>query len=206
MEGTHQIKTPHKLFNEHKHLATATLYKMLGQPHNVARSKSLEYDDLLQYSRLGLWQACLKYDKQNSSFQSFAINHMRWSIQNGLNRNSNIFKINPNNTPDEKDVFKIIDMDSSPHGDSGSDMLLSEMISSDEDIEKKTLDKFIALDLLSDLSKREKEIILLKSKDNNDAEVAKLLGLSRQYVNRRVKNIHNKMKSRKEELYEHCRY
>src|SRR5699024_5859000 len=79
-----ELELARELYDKHTHLIERTLYALLGQPHSVAHSKSMEYEDLLQYARMGLWEACISYDSSKSQFETYTINHIRWSVQMGL--------------------------------------------------------------------------------------------------------------------------
>lgn len=192
----HQDHLPQKLFEQYHHLAPATLYKLLGQPHNVARSKSLEYDDLLQYAQLGLWQACLKHNKEESSFESYAINHIRWSVKDGLNRDSSTFKFNPNNVPDKEEQYNLVGIDTPP-GD--TDTPLSELIESDFNTEGQVINDLSSKELLNLLNEREVEMIELKSQDHTNIEIAHYFNVSPQAVGRTIRNIHKKLEDYREE-------
>lgn len=190
-------QSPHELFDEHKHLPTVTLYKMLGQPHNVARSKQLEYSDLLQYANLGLWKACLNYDSKMSKFKSYAVNNMRWEIKNGLNRDSNIFKLNPNDKPDDEDIYNLVGFDNQINA--STHLTFEEIVESNHSVEKEIMDKLATENLLLLLSNREAEILLLKSKDKTNVEIAEKFDVTPQAIGNTIRKIQKKLKGYKEE-------
>lgn len=196
-------KTAEKLFSQYQHLAPATLYRLFGQPHNVAQSKSMEYDDLLQYAHEGLWKACVSYDGKRSNFETYAINNIRWAVLDGANRESSIFRFNPNNKPNDEDVYNLIGYDSpiETNSDSNSSLTVSETVASEEDTEKTCLHRIHIKELLKKLDSRENEILIHKAKDLKNKDIAEKLNLSPQAISKILINIRKKMTKMKEEMY-----
>lgn len=196
----HQEYSPNKLFITYQHLAPNTLYRMLGQPYSVARSKSMEYNDLLQYANEGLWKACITYDSEQSSFESHAINHIRWSIKDGLNREGSLIKYNINNLPNEEDQYNLVGYDNPISESEGEDYILfSDITPNNCNVEKDVFNKIASDELLQLLSKREKEIIKLKSEDKTDKEIAKMYGVTYQAINSALSRIKRKLSHKKED-------
>lgn len=192
MENSNQIQSPEQLFHEHQHLATATLYRTLGQPHAVAQSKSTEYEDLLQVTYIGLWKACTTYNPSKGKFQSHAINHMKWTLLPALNNDFNTFKYASNNIPEEEYQLASIDAQIGIGDDSRN---MHESIAADDmGTESAILYKFEAEEAMQSLTERQREIVKFKSMGWNDVDIGEQLGISKQAVNQGYNNIIKKMK------------
>lgn len=193
-----------ELFNKNEHLAELTLYRLLGQPHNVARSKSMEYNDLLQCAYEGLWRACITYDENQSNFETYAINHIRWSLKDGTNR-EDLIKYNVNNPPDKEDRFILVGYDTPVLNvsDSGDEPLTHSEVVADIniDIEQSVIEKSVSDRLLAKLNERERQIVLHKADGRTDKEISELFNVTQQAINRTLHNIRDKMNNEKEEIF-----
>ena len=86
----------------------------------------------------------------------------------------------------------------------GNELLLSDILGTDDDITSKSLENEVDMELLkiaiSKLDKREKFIMQLRfgidgdGKEKTQKEVADMLGISQSYISRLEKKIMNKMK------------
>ncbi|WP_165769083.1 sigma-70 family RNA polymerase sigma factor [Virgibacillus profundi] len=192
MENSNQ--SPEQLFHDHQHLATATLYRTLGQPHNVAKSKLIEYEDLLQVTYIGLWKACTTYSPSKGKFKSHAINHMKWTLLPALNNDFNTFKYASNNTPEEEYELASMDAEIGLNGDSSRTMHESIAAEVIDDIESTIIHKSEVEEAMGLLNERQREIVELKSMGWYDADIGKQLGISKQAVNQGYNNIIKKMR------------
>lgn len=191
--------SPITLYNKYQHLVKNTLYRLLGQPHQVALSNRLEIQDLIQYGNMGLWRACTTYDKKQSSFESHAINHIRWSIMNGLNR-SGLIKYDVNNMPSDDNKFDLISFDSPITNNSDDDLNYYDITPDSYDINKDTYNRLLLNEILPKLSERERKIVVLKSQDKTDREIAEQFGVTPQAINKTIKNIQKRFQNIKEEV------
>lgn len=191
--------SPITLYNKYQHLVKNTLYRLLGQPHQVALSNRLEIQDLIQYGNMGLWRACTTYDKKQSSFKSHAINHIRWSIMNGLNR-SGLIKYDVNNMPSDDNKFDLISFDSPITNNSDDDLNYYDITPDSYDINKDTYNRLLLNEILPKLSERERKIVVLKSQDKTDREIAEQFGVTPQAINKTIKNIQKRFQNIKEEV------
>lgn len=189
-----QNKTPRKLFDEYKHLAPTTLKKTLYNPHELAKKYTIEYDDLLQYAYTGLWTACVNYNNTKSSFQTFAINNIRWSVLSGLNRECSLIKYDVNNPPSDEDTYQVISIDATIEQEDGNEIDRHETIPDDENIEEKAINKLISDELLQTLTDREKKIIHMKFLDMTETEIADQLNVTKQAINKAYHNIQKKVR------------
>lgn len=163
----------------------------------MARKHSIEYEDLLQYALTGLWIACTSHNSSKSSFETHAINNIRWSVFDGLNRDCSTIKYDVNNLPPKEDMYLIDSIDTSIRGEEGEDMSQHETIPTDEDVEERVLNRLRSIESLQALSNREKIIIHMKSMEATDKEIALKLGVSQQAINRTFNNIQKRMRERK---------
>src|SRR5699024_3160653 len=130
-------------------------------PHKVALSKSLEYDDLLQYAHIGLWKACTTYKNNKSNFETHAINNIRWSVMDGLNRETELIKYDANNMPEDEDRYKLIGYDTPAKQDDYNSMNVSETVTDDYSLEDEIINKSTVKYLLDLLTEREKKYFFL---------------------------------------------
>lgn len=201
MNNTHENKQhhPNELFFDHQHLSKATLYKLLGQPHQVALSKNLEFDDLLQYAYVGLWKACTTYKPSKSKFESHAINHIRWAVKNGLNRESSTFKFNPNNQPTKEESFKLIDINSPITESDDNSLTFADTIESELKTDETTLRNLSVEELTSILTNKEKQIIHYRLMEYTYAEIGVKFGVTQQAINKNINKIIKKVNHRKDD-------
>lgn len=191
--------SPENLFNKHQHLAEVTLYRVLQNPKSVALSKSIEHEDLLQYAYMGLWKACLNYDSSKSKFQTHAIHNIRWGVMNGINRETSMIKYNTNNPPPEKDKYFINSIESSVQDQDGEAISQHELIPSDEDTEKKALDKALISELMQKLPQRDRKVIHMRFKGKTYKKIAEEIGVTERYASTLLKRIQKDMR-RKEDI------
>lgn len=186
--------SPKKLFDDHKHLAKTTLYRTLGQPHKVAKSKAVEFDDLLQVAYIGLWKACKTYNPKRGKFRTHAINNMRWNIIDALNNSFNIIKY-PHNYG-EKDRYKLTSIDAEIGHDEDSRNLHESIpdLDVDNEIENKVLYKINNELLLKHLDKTQQKIVQLKALGWTEEEIGRELGVTKQTINKRYNYILRKIK------------
>lgn len=80
------------------------------------------------------------------------------------------------------------------HND-GKPLYLIDKVSADEDLEKEMIDNILLKEMLSQLEKRDRQVIILRYfKDKTQVEVAKTLGISQVQVSRIEKRIIEDMK------------
>src|SRR5690625_3410184 len=197
-----EVENANFLFESNKHLAKNTIHRMFRQPYNLAKSKSIEYEDLIQYAYEGLWKACLTYSNKHSKFETYAINNIRWAVQNGLNRETNLIKYNPNNMPKEEDRYILTSYNSPINSrEDGESMELSEAIPCEN---KRPHDLILEKDevcqLTKNLNEREKRIVELKTEVLTDKQIAKKFGVTFQAINRSIHNIRRKILATKQEV------
>lgn len=192
METLNNQDRANQLFHEHQHLAETTLYKTLGQPHNIARSKGIDFEDLLQVAYIGLWNACLDYDETKSNFQTYAINHINWSVKPALNNDFNYFKYPSNKTP--KEEYHLESFDAAIHDLEDTRTLHDKVADNESDsIESEAVLNLAIEEYSKYLSERQQEIVKLKAKGWMEVDIARHIGISKQAVDQNMKSIRKKI-------------
>lgn len=73
--------TEEEIFQDTQHLVASTIYKQFSNYKKFCQQHLLEFDDILQIGNMGLLHAIRTYHQdKNTSFLTYAINHIRWSI------------------------------------------------------------------------------------------------------------------------------
>lgn len=184
----HEQNNSLKLFDSNKHLVVSTIYKMLGQPVSVALSKRLEFDDLVQAGNLGLWRACTSYKEGLSSFQTYAINHIRWAIQDALNFNG-LIKYNIHKS---KETYDIVDIHQDVSSNDEHDLTYADIIANDRDFDEEFDEYYIMKKLLESCSEREKEILIHKYNGYTNKEIANKLQVAPSLITYYLHSIRKK--------------
>jgi RNA polymerase sigma factor (sigma-70 family) len=189
------------LFDEYHHLVKVTLNKMFHNPRSLAESKGLTYDDLLQYGRLGLLDACRSWEKkQLGSFRNFAIRNIKWSIGKYIPReqlNHSYYRYYQKDDDKNKRIT-LLSMNHQPFG-SDDETNLYDVISSDninhfnESIESQVVSELENNELFNILKPHEKEMVQMKLKGMIEKEIATYYGVSRQCINMKFKQIQKKI-------------
>lgn len=158
----------------------------------------------MQYALTGLWLACLNYNGNESSFETYAINNIRWSVFDGLNRNCSLIKYDVNNLPKKEDKYLIDSIDSHIKIDGNVHTDQHESIPSDENVEKRVMDSLFANEMLQILNDNEQKIVHMKSLDMTNIKIASKLNVSPQAISKAHISIQRKLRSRGEK-YEQSR-
>jgi RNA polymerase sigma factor (sigma-70 family) len=169
---------PEELYFKYEYLATKTLYHMFNNPRNIAKKHKLDFEDLLQYARTGVWLAVTKYNpEKNCKFSSYAISYVRWHVQERLTRECCIFKINANKH-DWNNMYSVISMD-----DKGDEThSFHEMIPSDIDVEENVMGDIGEEIILKQLTDKQKEIIRMKEKGMSYRDIGKCMNCTGENV------------------------
>ncbi|NFE85329.1 sigma-70 family RNA polymerase sigma factor [Clostridium botulinum] len=171
-----------KVIDVTEHLGLA--YSEARKIYKVLKSK-YELDDLIQVASVGLVKAGMNYDKDKGyTFSTFATACIRGFLYNFIRRDKkyNLKQGVPHN-------FSIISYEYEYV--TGS---LDEKIGANE-FEDELIKKIDIKSVIEKLDEKEKQIIeLYYFKNNKQAQVAKLLGISQIQVSRRLKKIIEKVR------------
>lgn len=181
-----------KLFDENKHIAKETLYRMFIDIKGITRQHNIEFDDLLQYSYTGLWIGVLKFNPQKSKLKTHLINHVRWHVLERLHRECNIMKLHSNEKRENINMYKFISMDESMD-DEDDGNIYHELIPSDTDSESESISNIVSKYIWNTLSDREREIIEHKEKGFNNREIGDKFNLTRSMIGHVVRELRKKL-------------
>lgn len=140
--------TPEELFDKHKHIAEATVYKHFKDPKGIARKYNVEMQDLFQYAYEALFEACLDFnsEKGNRSFQNFAITKIKWNLSAKLQRDCKNFSFRGTNL-DARGIrknTKFVSLDDMANSDKGEDnVTYHELIGDDYILEGEAVGKVL---------------------------------------------------------------
>ncbi len=152
----------------------------------------IDFEDLISIGTIGLMKAINTFNvDKNIKLATYASRCIENEILMQLRRNTKIRNEISIDEPLNKD------------GD-GNELLLSDILGTDNDITSKAIEDEVDMKLLriaiSKLDKREKYIMELRfgingdQKEKTQKEVADMLGISQSYISRLEKKIMNKMK------------
>ena len=173
--------TPEELYESHEYLIKKTLYKTYKFPRELCRKNQIEYEDLLQYARTGLWKAAITYDSTKGKFITYAINNIKWHVTERLQRECPVMKLNSDIKYDEEYMYGIVSMDEELEL-KDSAVSLHEVIPSDVNIEQTVIDNNVAKKALSRLNKRELNVLSMKSEGMANQKIGDFYGMTRENV------------------------
>jgi RNA polymerase sigma factor (sigma-70 family) len=192
--------TPEELYYTYEHYVPQTLNKIYYDVRGICNQYRIQYEDLLQYGRLGLWKGCLSFNKSKSQFNTHAINNIKWAVYTALRRDCNIIKYSTKMKYDKDHIYNIISTDQFIGGE-GEGQTYHDVIASDYDLFDEVKDSVDKESILSIATEREKEIIKYKYEGKSQNQIGKLLGISGQRVGQMWKQYLEKLKdTRKVEL------
>lgn len=178
-----------ELYNEHEKYIDITINKRFSSSSFLS-AHGLTKDDLKQYGRIGLFNACTTYDKsKGTSFRNYAIENIAYSILNESKNDSlgNIHK-RTNELIDKTSMDKIY------KDELGGEYSLHDIVESEElGYEQTEIDEF--LDCVSTvISKEVEEIIKMRMEGYTFQEIGDKFGVSRQAIQKKLKSHRNAIK------------
>jgi RNA polymerase sigma factor (sigma-70 family) len=187
-----------QLFNEHYHIAEATVCKMFGDYKYIARKNGLEPEDLHQYAREALWESAKQFDqtKGNRIFKNFAITNIRWALTERLRRDCKKFSfrgtnINPR---DVVDKLNIVSLDSKPKDAEDENCTYYDVVSNNQNTESDVYANLLEQKMIELFPVRTVEFIKLKLKGKTIYEIGKMYGISHQAVDQNIRQHAKKLK------------
>jgi RNA polymerase sigma factor (sigma-70 family) len=199
--------TPEEIYSQYEHLAHATLHKTFRNPEKLAKSRHLQFDDMLQFCRLGLWQGCRSYcpEKHKSiKLQNFLIKNIRWV----LFRQLQIYGMNhlyyKSRESTEGNTVALLSMSCNPYKNDDDDTFY-DIVSQDNifnfggsmfpNPELTTLSNDKVSRMFSKLSEKEQQIIHMRLKEElTYQEIADRLGCTKQGIGMIFKRMYDKYK------------
>ena len=187
--------SPKELFDNNRKLSKLTLQRLLKSPMQLAKSKSIEYKDLIQYADTGLWIAAQTYNG-STKFTTHAINHIRWNVLDGINIDCDQFSYN--RSPIEKEnKYGVVSLELEIGEEGDHDSLTLHDIIAFEDSEKPyedTIHKELATKFLNGLTNRQKDILIMREDGFTFVEIAEKYNLHKQSVYATYNNLIKKIR------------
>jgi RNA polymerase sigma factor (sigma-70 family) len=192
-----------QLCQEYDYLVSITLHKMYGDPRKYAISKNLEYDDLMQFGRIGLFEATQTYpEKQLGTFRNFAIRNIRWYVRRSVIHDQSRASLYKSTTKPYTEINRVIPLLSMSHTlDEESDTTFYDVMSCDN-INQFPQDNLTETTVLSEvefenmlrrLSVKEKEIAIMRMNGFSYQDIANVLNVTRQCIGLKMNKIKNKL-------------
>ena len=185
------INDVQELYDTHEYLIGTTINTKYNNP-KFLNQHILVKDDLYQHGRLGLHKACQDYDQtKKSSFKSFAIDNINWSImrycrQESLSREHSL----------TYETIKRISFDKTIINDDNEPSTMYDTYESPESTKGYYEIEFSErLKDLSTISERISQIVELKLEGYNNTEIARMLGTTPQNISTQLRNRKQEIKS-----------
>lgn len=193
-----------ELYEQWEYLAENTIQKMFTNPSNFAKSVNLEYQDLIQFARLGLWKGCNTYttEKQTSKFRSFAIRNIRWKVYELVRKYGMNYLVRKNKGYVDENRVSIVSMNSKPYKDADDDISYDDIISCDnintfsknDAVESQVISDLETSAMYNILTDKEKELVLMKMNEYlSYEEIGQRFGVTKQCIGMRFKKIQKKI-------------
>jgi RNA polymerase sigma factor (sigma-70 family) len=189
-----------EIISQYEYLIPITLKRMYGNASSFAKSKDLEYEDLVQYARYGIYDAVNTFpEKQIGRLRNYIIRNIKWSVRRWVlkeQRTSSLYKFNHKKELDRQ--IPLISLNFKPFDDSEMtlyDVIPTDNINSFEVVltENNYLSNETYTNLLSVLTDKEKEIVLLKMGGLSYTEIGEKYGVRKQAIGNRFKKIQEKI-------------
>lgn len=196
--------TDEQLFETYQHLAKTTLHRIFHDPVSVAQSKGMEYDDLLQLARIGLWKGVTDFKTVNhsSTIKNFIIRNVRWYVMHKLTRATVHLRIYKSQKDSEENTISLISLSNTPYIDEDTEITYYDIVSSDGITDTNSHDLLpeeIMLsiekekEIMELLNKKEKELLQMKLKNLSVEEIGRNLNLSKKGVYYRLSRLKNRL-------------
>jgi RNA polymerase sigma factor (sigma-70 family) len=187
-------RTAEDLYHEYEHYATETLYRMYENPNNIAKSHRIEFEDMLQFAKIGLYNACLSYDPSKAKFSTYAINTIKYAVKTSLNRETRIFKYNMNKAATERDKYQLLSCDENIKGTEG-DLTLHDLIGNgyvlEDDAANREYVRYIEDNIEPDIL----EMIKMKSKNVSLSKIGEKFGLSGERIRQKIVSVRKQLET-----------
>ncbi|GLI82585.1 hypothetical protein ANABIO32_02720 [Rossellomorea marisflavi] len=169
---------PYDLYAEHEHYAAQTLHRMFPDPKGIAKVNRIEYEDLTQYAKLGLWKACLSYKPDKAKFTTHAINNIQWYVKERLAREVSLIRYPANNPPPIEDRFKLFSPDEQCIEHDDNSMTYHDIIPSEYDIMDEISGSLLYDALEKVCSSRELELVDYRIAGKTSDQIGEIMNLT----------------------------
>lgn len=175
------LKTPKELYEKYEYLVPITVGKNF--PNNSYRdSHMLDLDDIYQFGRIGLYEACQRYDaNKGKSFRNFAIDSIIWKIKNEAKK----YSLRSINTY-SNELIDSVSLNVAVTDNFGEECYLQDTIEDEVDEIEKALIKNSLKSIKNKLPNNLYKILVMRMNKYTYEEIAEELGVTRQNVQRLV--------------------
>jgi RNA polymerase sigma factor (sigma-70 family) len=196
--------TEEQLYEKYEYLVVTTIHKKFKSPNKLAQSKGLDYDDLLQFGRMGLLKGIRTFDpnRYKMKFKNFLINNIRWSIMLGLRDQSVTHRYYKGKPATDDNIVTMISMSTNPYFKLEDDDSFYDIIAQDNifqfgsmfpDPETTVISNYKVSKMFDKLTEKEQQIIHMRlNEDLTYQEIANRLGYTKQGIGMIFKKMHQK--------------
>lgn len=175
------------LYKRYEALAVKSVAKQFGSYKTasvVAANNNMEIDDLVNVAKMTLWIICIKDPHDRPGLVQYISQTVRWRVSDYVHEKGTPFKVTRWTSVEERNSITI----SSTNEKSGDDSTSVEkgelIINEDYILEDEAITNADFKLSLETLNEKERFIIEKKLLDLQDAEIGKLMGITRQVVHK----------------------
>ncbi|EJV41771.1 sigma-70 family RNA polymerase sigma factor [Bacillus toyonensis] len=188
------VEQAEELYNEKEYLIKCAIDDQFGScqiANHIAKKNNLELKDLFQIGRTVLWELCLKFNPDKKGFKSYVMTTLKWRLADYIHEKGTVFKVSRWTSIEERNEINVgsIDLHTSDGSVTGGFFAIDTT-----NVERQAIARVEFDTALSVLSTEEKLILCLKLKDMTDEEIGKVVGTSKQVVNRKKKRSFKKIR------------
>lgn len=177
-----------KMYEENERLVSITVNRRFSNSRYI-QHHMLTRDDLLQYGRIGLYNACRTYDSSKGAlFQNHAIRCIIGSIMNESKKDSLRNESNFSNT-----LIDSLSMDTPIHSEEG-EYTISDILEDERNHFYKIEERELIEDIEREISPRIAKMVRLRLEENTYEQISKKLGISRQAVSQEIKKHRSRIR------------
>lgn len=171
------LKTPKELYEKYEYLVPITVGKNFSNS-SYREAHMLELDEILQFGRIGLYEACKSYDdSKGKSFRNYAIDRIIWKVKVEAKRNS-LRAVSPYSN----DLLDSISLNTMVSDSMGDECYLQDILEDERDDIKEAQVSFDLKKIKEEFSENVYKIITMRMKDYTYEEIADELGFSKQHA------------------------
>lgn len=169
--------TPKELYDKYEYLVPITVGKNFPS-ETYREAHMLDLDDIYQFGRIGLYEACQKYDvKRGKSFRNFAIDSIIWKIKN----ESKKYSLRSINTY-SNELVDNVSLNTVVSDSSGAECYLQDTIEENVDLIENLHEEFKLQELKENSSSNLYKTVIMRIQGYTFEEIADDLGITKQRV------------------------
>jgi RNA polymerase sigma factor (sigma-70 family) len=170
---------------------------MFPDPKGICRINRIEFDDLLQYARTGLWKGCLSYkSEKGTKFITHAISNVKYHVIERLNRETSMIRYSCNRDYDSSEIYGIVSMDGELNDSDNNHYTYHDVISdSCTSVESDVIGEITGESLWDKLNSQQKEIIKLLEQGMSYKQIGDMWNMTGENVKFKIKNARKKIEN-----------